>query len=225
LRADSSFDEFPLGDYVTIMSLYPDYPLDERDLEPTPFPQFHRWLNAAESAALPEFNAMTLSTASIDGKPSSRVVLLRGHDERGFVFFTNYLSRKGGELAANPFASLLFFWAPFQRQIRIEGTVSQVSPTESDAYFASRPKGHRLGALVSPQSQTIPGREFLASRMEELVRKYQDTEEVPRPEHWGGYRVAPTAIEFWQGRENRLHDRIRYSKLGDGQWIKQRLAP
>ncbi len=207
------------------MSIYPDQPLDEADLEATPFPQFHRWLAAAEAANLPEFNAMALATASIDGKPSTRMVLLRGCDERGFVFFTNYLSRKGAELAVNPFASLLFFWPAFQRQIRIEGTVSATTAAESDAYFASRPKGHRLGALVSPQSQVIVGREFLAERMEDLVRQYQDTDDVQRPEHWGGYRVAPLVIEYWQGRENRLHDRIRYAKLGDGSWTKQRLAP
>ena len=207
------------------MSNILDHHLDEADLEPTPFPQFRRWLDAAEAANLPEFNAMALATASIDGKPSTRMVLLRGHDDRGFVFFTNYLSHKGAELAVNPFASLLFFWPAFQRQIRIEGSVSQTTAAESDAYFASRPKGHRLGALVSPQSQVIVGREFLAKRMEDLVRQYQDTDDVPRPEHWGGYRVAPLTIEFWQGQENRLHDRIRYAKLGDGSWTKQRLAP
>lgn len=206
------------------MSLYPEFPLDERDLEPTPLPQFERWLRGAEEAAVPEFNAMALATASVDGKPSVRMVLLRGHDDRGFTFFTNYLSRKGGELAVNPFASLLFFWPAFQRQIRIEGTVSAVSPAESDAYFASRPKGHRLGALVSPQSQVID-LATLRQRMQDLQIQYKDADDVPRPEHWGGYRLAPLAIEFWQGRENRLHDRIRYTKTGAGAWTKQRLAP
>lgn len=206
------------------MSLYPEFPLDERDLEPTPLPQFERWLRGAEEAAVPEFNAMALATASVDGKPSVRMVLLRGHDDRGFTFFTNYLSRKGGELAVNPFASLLFFWPTFQRQIRIEGTVSAVSPAESDAYFASRPKGHRLGALVSPQSQVID-LATLRQRMQDLQIQYKDADDVPRPEHWGGYRLAPLAIEFWQGRENRLHDRIRYTKTGAGTWTKQRLAP
>jgi len=207
------------------MSTYPDLPLDDAVLEATPYPLFRRWLNAAEAANLPEFNAMALATASIDGKPSCRMVLLRGNDDEGFLFFTNYLSRKGSELAVNPFASLLFFWAPFQRQIRIEGTVRLATSAESDAYFASRPKGHRVGAHVSPQSQVIANREFLKQRMHELERQYQDTENVPRPEHWGGYRLTPLAIEFWQGRENRLHDRIRYAKLADGRWLKQRLAP
>lgn len=200
-------------------------PLDERELEDTPLPQFDRWLTAAEAAGLTDFNAMALSTASIDGKPSSRMVLLRGHDVRGFCFYTNYLSRKGGELAVNPYASLLFFWPTFARQIRIEGTITQTTEAESDAYFHSRPKGHRLGAWVSPQSQRIAGRDFLAERMGELQKQYQDTEDVPRPEHWGGYRLAPVAIEFWQGRENRLHDRVRFTKLGDGSWRKERLAP
>jgi pyridoxamine 5'-phosphate oxidase len=207
------------------MSTYSDYTLDEATLEATPFPQFRRWLAAVEAANLPEFNAMALATASIDGKPSSRMVLLRGNDDDGFLFYTNYLSRKGGELAVNPFASLLFFWAPFQRQIRIEGTVAHATAAESDAYFASRPKGHRIAAHVSPQSQVITNREFLSRIMRELEQQYQDTEEVPRPEHWGGYRLTPLAIEFWQGRENRLHDRIRYTKRGDGTWQKQRLAP
>jgi pyridoxamine 5'-phosphate oxidase len=207
------------------MSNNPDLPLDGDVLETTPYPLFRRWLDAAEAANLPEFNAMALATASMDGRPSCRMVLLRGNDDKGFLFFTNYLSRKGSELAVNPFASLLFFWAPFHRQIRIEGTVHLATPAESDAYFASRPKGHRLGALVSPQSQVIANREFLSQRMQELERQYQDTDNVPRPEHWGGYRLTPLAIEFWQGRENRLHDRILYAKLADGRWLKRRLAP
>lgn len=207
------------------MSLYPDFPLDEADLEATPLPQFERWLADAEAAGVPEFNAMALATATPEGCPSSRIVLLRGFDERGFAFYTNYLSRKGREIAANPHASLLFFWPTFQRQVRVEGTIAQTTPAESDAYFSLRPKGHRLGALVSPQSEVIANREYLNRRMHELVKQYQDADEVPRPETWGGYRVAPTAIEFWQGRENRLHDRIRYVKLADGNWRKERLAP
>ena len=207
------------------MTNYPDFPLDEIDLEPTPYPHFVRWLAMAEQAGVPEFNAMALSTASIDGRPSCRMVLLRGHDKAGFLFYTNYLSRKGGEMAVNPFASLLFFWPQFQRQIRIEGTIRPATDAESDAYFQSRPKGHRLGAHVSPQSQVIPSRGFLSERMEDLVRQYQDTDDVPRPANWGGYRLSPTSIEYWQGRENRLHDRIRYTLAGDGAWNKQRLAP
>ena len=199
--------------------------LDEAALESTPFALFQRWLTDAERAALPEFNAMTLATASIDGRPSARMVLLRGFDERGFAFYTNYQSRKGGELAVNPFASLVFFWAPLHRQIRIEGGVVKVSVAESDAYFASRPKGHQLGALVSPQSQVVKDRAQLEGRMEELREKYDNHEAVPRPEHWGGFRVEPIAIEFWQGRMNRLHDRIRYSRLAGDRWNRQRLAP
>ena len=199
--------------------------LDEAALESTPFALFQRWMTDAERAALPEFNAMTLATASIDGRPSARMVLLRGFDERGFAFYTNYQSRKGGELAVNPFASLVFFWAPLHRQIRIEGGVVKVSVAESDAYFASRPKGHQLGALVSPQSQVVKDRAQLEGRMEELREKYDNHEAVPRPEHWGGFRVEPIAIEFWQGRMNRLHDRIRYSRLAGDRWNRQRLAP
>ena len=207
------------------MSMPIEAGLDESSLDAVPFALFGRWLLEAERAALPEFNAMTLATASIDGRPSARMVLLRGFDERGFAFYTNYLSRKGGELAVNPFASLVFFWAPPQRQIRVEGSVVKVAATESDAYFASRPKGHQLGALVSPQSQVVKDRAQLEQRMEELRKKYQEAESVPRPEHWGGYRVEPNTIEFWQGRENRLHDRIRYTRLAGDRWNRQRLAP
>lgn len=167
---------------------------------------------------------MTLATATREGIPDARMVLLRGFDERGFVFYTNYESRKAAELAENPLAALVLYWGPLTRQIRIEGTVATLTPEESDAYFRSRPFGHKLGALASPQSQVIPDREFLEDRLQKLLANYPSDADVPRPAHWGGYRVAPHAIEFWQGRANRLHDRLRYRKKGDG-WIIERLAP
>ena len=207
------------------MSMANEAGLDEARLDAAPFALFREWLAEAERAALPEFNAMTLATASIDGRPSARMVLLRGFDARGFAFYTNYLSRKGGELGVNPFASLVFFWAPLFRQIRVEGSVVKVAITESDAYFASRPKGHQLGALVAQQSQVVKDRAQLEQRMEELEKIYPEGEIVPRPEHWGGFRVEPSSVEFWQGRENRLHDRICYTRQPGDRWNRQRLAP
>jgi pyridoxamine 5'-phosphate oxidase len=202
-------------------------PLDEALVEPLPWPLFTRWYNEAIQANVPEPAAMTLATAQPDGTPSARVVLMRGADERGFDFFTNYLSRKGEDLAKNPRAALVIFWAELHRQIRVEGRVEKVSAQESDNYFQMRPLGHRLGALIaliSPQSRVIPGRAFLETRMEELVRKFEG-QEVPRPENWGGYRVVPHTIEFWQGRPNRLHDRLRYRRTDQDSWIIERLAP
>jgi pyridoxamine 5'-phosphate oxidase len=201
-----------------------DRMIDESLLESEPFPQFDRWLADAEAAGLRDYNAMTLATVSAEGRPSARVVLLRGHDERGFTFFTHYIGRKSSDLAANPLAALVFFWPSLERQIRVEGSVSKVSDAESDAYFASRPKGHRLNALISPQSQIIPDREFLETRLREAQVQYGDTDEVPRPDFWGGYRLQPDSIEFWQGRANRNHDRIRYDRTGDS-WRRSRLAP
>lgn len=206
------------------MAAHLDLFLDEALLEDEPFSLFRRWLGDAERAELPEFNAMTLATCGASGVPTARMVLLRGHDERGFAFFTNYDSRKGADLAQNPRAALTFFWAPLHRQIRVEGSIEKTSVAESDAYFASRPRGHRLGAWVSPQSTLIPSREYLDHRLETLRIQYPDETPIPRPEHWGGYRVAPTMIEYWQGRENRLHDRIRYSRTATG-WKRERLAP
>ena len=205
------------------MSNYPDYPLDESALEATPLPLFQRWLAAAEEANLPEFNAMALATASIDGRPSSRMVLLRGLDERGLAFFTNYESRKADELAVHENAALLFYWAPLHRQIRIEGAVARIAPAESDAYFASRPRGHRLGAWASPQSRTVKDRAELESAIAEHERKF-DGGDVERPSYWGGYRLWPVRFEFWQGRLNRLHDRLAYDRAPDG-WRISRLAP
>jgi pyridoxamine 5'-phosphate oxidase len=166
---------------------------------------------------------MALSTVTSGGKPSSRIVLLKGYDEQGFVFFTNYSSDKGQQISQNHFAALLFFWKELERQVRIEGVVSKVSDEESDAYFNSRPVGSRLGAWASPQSQKISDREVLNKELKKFTEQF-DQEDIPRPTHWGGYRVKPTKIEFWQGRSNRLHDRILYEQVNDN-WLVSRLAP
>ena len=198
--------------------------LSEADLAPDPFAQFQAWFDTALAAGLPEPNAMTLDTATPDGRPSARMVLIKGVDPRGFVFYTNYESRKGRELEANPWAALVFYWPELERQIRIEGRVERVAAEESDAYFASRPLGSRLGAWASPQSQVIPGRDVLEARLRDLEARFASGD-VPRPPHWGGYRVVPEAVEFWQGRPSRLHDRLRYTRQADGRWAIERLAP
>lgn len=197
--------------------------LTESDVAPDPVEQFRRWFDEALEADLHEPNAFVLATATRDGLPSARVVLLKGLDERGFVFYTNYEGRKGRELEENPRAALLFYWGELERQVRIEGTVSRVSEEESDAYYASRPRGSRLGAWASEQSRVVEGREVLESRIGDLEAEYEGRE-VPRPPFWGGYRVNPAAIEFWQGRENRLHDRIVYRRES-GRWKTERLQP
>ena len=206
------------------MSTESSLSLSEADAPPNPLALFAQWILDAEKANLVEPSAMTLATASREGIPDARMVLLRGFDERGFVFYTNYESRKAVELAENPLAALVLYWGPLTRQIRIEGTVAKLTPEESDAYFRSRPFGHKLGALASPQSQVIPDRTFLEARLQELLARHPSDADVPRPPHWGGYRVTPHTIEFWQGRANRLHDRLRYRKSADG-WIIERLAP
>jgi len=198
--------------------------LNEDDVPAQPLPLFAQWLEAAVAAQLPEPGAMTLATATLDGVPAARMVLLRGFDERGLVFFTNYRSRKAAELDGNPRAALVLFWSTLHRQIRVEGAVEKVSEQESDIYFQSRPFGSRLGAVVSPQSEVIAGRQILDSRMAELLQIYADRE-VPRPAHWGGYRVVPRLFEFWQGRDSRLHDRLRYRLDENSHWIIDRLAP
>jgi pyridoxamine 5'-phosphate oxidase len=197
--------------------------LNEQDVPPEPLALFSQWYDVAVEAQLPEPGAMTLATATPDGVPSARMVLLRGFDERGLVFYTNYRSRKAAELDANPRAALILFWSSLHRQIRVEGSVARVSAEESDAYFGSRPHGSRLSAVVSPQSTVIAGRQTLEEQVSALQALYPD--EVPRPAHWGGYRVVPALFEFWQGRENRLHDRLRYRRGTSGGWILEWLAP
>ncbi len=189
-----------------------------------PLAQFETWFNQAVEAQLPEPNAMTLATATPEGQPSARMVLLKGFDARGFVFYTNYNSHKGHQLEANPQAALVFWWEALERQVRIEGKVTPIDPTESDAYFASRPHGSQLGAWASPQSQEVDSRAVLEQNLQELEDKYRDRE-VPRPPHWGGFRVIPDRIEFWQGRPNRLHDRFNYCRDNAGNWQIERLAP
>jgi pyridoxamine 5'-phosphate oxidase len=198
--------------------------LDERTIDPDPIRQFQSWFEdaRAENLILPE--AMTLATATKDGRPSARLVLLKEVDDRGFVFYTNYRSPKGRTLDENPYASLVFYWPQLERQVRIEGTASRLSPEESDAYFRSRPRDSQIGALASPQSEVIDSREILERRFSELEELYRDRP-VDRPSHWGGYRVKPERIEFWKGRPGRLHDRILYELQPDGSWSIKRLAP
>jgi len=197
--------------------------LDESGVDPDPIRQFQVWFQEALTAQVPEPHAMTLATASRHGIPSARIVLLRGVDEAGFSFFTNYESRKGRELDANPHAALVFHWQELERQVRVEGSVVTVPAEESDAYFESRPRGSQVGAWASPQSAPIRSREVLEERFREVEERYRD-HVIPRPPHWGGYRVVPHSIEFWQGRPSRLHDRIGYTRLVDA-WAVQRLSP
>lgn len=198
--------------------------LSESDVDPDPIKQFERWLREAMKAQLPEPNAMTLATADRTGRPYARVVLLKDCDADGFVFFTNHQSDKGRQLAENPHAALLFLWLELERQVRIEGVVEKVSPAESEAYFRTRPRENRLGALASRQSQVVVSREILDQRFAQVAEQYPD-DNIPMPNQWGGYRLKPDLLEFWQGRHGRMHDRLRYRWQKGGGWILERLEP
>ena len=210
-------------DASSLRKEYKSAGLDKADVHHDPVVQFHAWFENAIDADLHEPNAMILATATGDGKPSARTVLLKGYDERGFVFYTNYEGRKAGELETNPRCALLFYWGELGRQVRVEGTVSRISEQESDEYFTSRPRGSRLGAWASQQSRPVKDRSVLEERVLALEAEFEGRE-IPRPPFWGGYRVEPEEIEFWQGRESRLHDRLVYRRE-DGAWRIERLQP
>lgn len=213
---------------ATVANLRQNYRFDtlsKSEVKANPFQQFNDWFEDALSNDIREPNAMTLATVSSEGHPSARTVLLKGFNEEGFIFYTNYESRKGNELAKNPYVALLFFWDVLERQIRIEGKAQLLSAETSDNYFNKRPKESRIGALASPQSRVIESREVIEENMKNLSKKYANHEKVPRPAHWGGYLIVPTMFEFWQGRTSRLHDRLQYSLSPTGIWKIDRLAP
>lgn len=215
---------FKQMDIGTIRTAYKMGSLRERDINPDPVVQFRKWFEEALDKGVMEPNAMTLATVSADGQPSARIVLLKDLDDSGFGFFTNYESQKGVELHANPSAALLFFWPELQRQVRVAGNVTKMTDEQSEAYFHSRPSGSQLAAIASPQSSEIADRDLLETRLAELERRYAGGVPIPKPGHWGGYRLKPNAIEFWQGGDNRLHDRLRYAR-DDAGWKIVRLAP
>jgi pyridoxamine 5'-phosphate oxidase len=211
-------------DYDKLRREYRHVCLDENTMDADPIIEFDRWFQQAIDLKLELPNAMVLATVNAAGKPAARYVLLKSFDQEGFVFFTHSVSGKGQQLAANPHAALVFYWSPIHRQVRVEGSVEQVSDSDADEYFASRPYGSRLSVWVADQSSTIESREYMEARAELLEQQYQQGD-VPRPATWVGYRVAPENIEFWQGRENRLHDRVYYQKAESGDWARSRLAP
>ena len=212
-------------DFAGLRREYETTGLRRAEMHPDPVEQFATWFSTAVNSGLPDANAMSLATASRSGKPSARIVLLKGFDQRGFVFFTNYHSGKGNDLEANPQAALTFYWMPLERQVRIEGTAEKTSREESESYFHSRPRGSQLGAWVSHQSEIIDARRILDARLAEMTERFAGQGVIELPPHWGGYRVVPTTIEFWQGRPNRLHDRFRYTRESGNSWRLDRLAP
>ena len=212
---------------MDIAGIRKDYKLQtlaENEVAADAITQFDQWWDDAIKSQLEEVNAMTLATASANGIPDARIVLLKGYDKKGFIFFTNYQSNKGKELEQNPNACLVFFWAALERQVRITGTVEKISAAESDAYFISRPAGSRRAAWASPQSNVITTRAVIEDNLKDIEQRFSDTT-IPRPPHWGGYIVKPVQVEFWQGRPSRLHDRIRYTLQAEGKWLIERLAP
>lgn len=213
-----------MKDIASIRKDYTLQTLNETEVYSNPFNQFTKWWNEAVESDIDEVNAMSLATASPDGIPSARIVLLKGYDENGFVFYTNYESYKAQQMAENPRACLLFFWKELERQIRITGIIEKVSAAESDDYFSSRPEGSKIGAWSSPQSHVIENREWLETKVEAIAKQFNG-KQIERPANWGGYRVKPVEMEFWQGRSSRLHDRIQYVMEENGNWCIQRLAP
>lgn len=213
-----------MSDFIAdIRRDYTSEGLSEAALATDPISQFRQWFEEASRTEHHDVNVMTLATADADGRPSARIVLLKGVDD-GFVFYTNYESHKGRELAENPNAAVVFWWPTMARQVRVEGSVEKVAAEESEAYFRSRPRGSRIGAIASPQSRVIESRAMLAQQVTALEEEYKEREDIPRPDHWGGYRLRPVLVEFWQGRESRLHDRLQYRREGDA-WIVERLGP